>query len=112
MPRFIMIDSDSGYVFGDSADINGRILPCTNPIEACEGLDHSIGEYGRTYIEHYPDSDAARRGANGYFVYRADINGSEAIGLIHDGQSRETIEAVQRDCRLVAFVETRREARD
>lgn len=40
----------------------------------------------------------------GYDVYRADINGSDAVPVVQDGQDRETIEAVERDCEYVGFI--------
>lgn len=104
MPRFIMIDSDSGYVFGDTADLNGKLVPCSNPVEACHAMDHAVGEYRRTYREHGPDSHAARRGASGYFVYTA--REGQRYPFIHDGQDKADIAAVQRNLTLVAFVET------
>ena len=65
-------------------------------------MDESIGECGRDYREM---PSAPNDTKTGYFVYRADINGSEAVPGIVDGQDQEMIEAVERDCEFVAFVE-------
>ena len=48
MTRYILIDNCSGYIFGDSADLNGRIFTGT-PTEYAAALDASIGERGRVY---------------------------------------------------------------
>jgi hypothetical protein len=37
-------------------------------------------------------------------VYRADIDGSEAVPVVEDGQDQETIEMVYGTCRKVAVV--------
>jgi hypothetical protein len=50
------------------------------------------------------DPAAARNGQSGYMAYRNDINGSEAVGHIRDGQDNEMIEAVERDCQLIGFI--------
>lgn len=99
MARYILIDNHSGYIFGDSADINGKIFDGT-PCEVAQAIDESIGEYGRSYEESDPDNSTV----SGYHVYRADIDGSEAVGNIHDGQDQEMIAAVERDCEYVTFV--------
>lgn len=103
MARYILIDSDSGYIWGDTADFatdrqgefDGAI--CI----AARLLDESLGEHGRAYIDSWRRPD----GASGYFVYRADVNGSEAVPVVQDGQDQETIEAVERDCEYVGFVQ-------
>jgi hypothetical protein len=100
MARYILIDNYTGYVFGDSADIDGRIVTGT-PCEVASALDASIGEHGRTYTER---PSAPRDTSTGYHVYRADINGSEAVPVATDGQDAEYIAAVQRDCEFVCYV--------
>lgn len=103
MARYILIDNYTGYIFGDTA-----ALPNTapeSPIDAARAVDESIGEYDRQYTETLdPRSDSVP----GYHVYRADINGSEAHPVVHDGQSRDEIEAVRANCELVAFVRAER----
>jgi hypothetical protein len=95
MARYILIDNCSGYIYGDSADIGGGIVTGT-PVEVAAALDASIGTHGRAYGECGRRELAGSE--TGYHVYRADIDGSEAVPLVHDGQDRETIEAVLRDC--------------
>ena len=63
-------------------------------------LDQSIGGLDEAKYEETPQSDAAAT----YDVYRADVRGSEAMAIITDGQDRETIEAVKRDCDYVATI--------
>lgn len=101
MARYILIDANSGYIFGDSADLNGKIFNGT-AVEYAHALDESNGEHGREYIEH------RRRpmSASGYFVY-SDASGSDAVTAVWDGQSRETVDAVERDCIFEGFIEYR-----
>lgn len=106
MARYILIDSYTGYIFGDSADIDGKVVTGT-PSEVAAALDSSIGEHDRSYTEL---RTAPRDTRTGYMVYRADVNGSEAVPVVRDGQDRETIEAVERDCEFVCFVEAARAA--
>lgn len=98
MARYILIDNCSGYVAGDSADLNGKIFT-GEPLEFAAAFDASIGETGRRY------TDVGRRelasNETGYHVYRADIGGSEVVPVVWDGQDQETIEAVARDCEYV-----------
>ena len=98
MPRYILIDNGSGYIFGDSADLAGRIFSGT-PAEYAAALDASIGEHGRAYAE--VSRHALASNETGYHVYRADVRGSDAVVIVHDGQDQETIESVERDCDYV-----------
>jgi hypothetical protein len=99
MARYIFIERNTGYIWGDSADINGKIVNGT-PCEVAQALDESIGEHGPAeYWETYQSDE------NGvYDVYRADINGSEAVAIIQNGQDQETIEAVIQDCEYVTSI--------
>ena len=99
MPAYIIQDVWTGYIWGDTRDIGGRSVNCESICDACRALDESIGETGRAYaaVSRLP-------GDSGYKVYRADINGSEAVAVIRDGQDRETIDSVERDCEFVGFV--------
>lgn len=99
MARFILIDNCTGYIFGDTADINGRFVACESPIEAARVVDESIGEHGRSY------EDVSRLASNetGYQVYRADVDG-KAIPAVFDGRDAATIEAVERGCKHVAAI--------
>jgi hypothetical protein len=102
MARYILIDSHSGFVWGDSADLDGKVFS-GSAIEYARALDESLGEHDREYIEHHRAPD----GAEGYFVYRADVNSSDAVMTVWDGQDRETIESVERDCQPEGFIETK-----
>ena len=102
MARYILIDNNSGYIWGDSADLNGRIFNGT-PTEYAKALDESVGAFDREYETH----SRAPSGASGYHVYRADVDGSEAVPVVHDGQSQDEIGAVERDCKYVCFIETK-----
>ncbi len=108
MPRYILIDNHSGYIFGDSADIDGKLFVGT-PLEVAAALDASIGEHGRTYTEHSSRPSDTR---SGYHVYRADINGSDVVDVVRDGQDQEMIDAVSSGCEYVGFIEFQRATAD
>ena len=101
MARYILIDNCSGYIFGDSADLNGHIFSGT-PVEFAAALDASIGEHGRTYED--VSRHALASNETGYHVYRADVDGSEAVAVVWDGQDQETIDAVVQDCEYVTTI--------
>ncbi len=116
--RLILIDNNSGFIFGDTAnyrlggldewrdnnsDSNSEIGSLS--LLAARLVDDSIGEHGREYEFITYDPGDTR---TGYFIYRADINGSEALPVVTDGQNQETTDAVHRDCRFEGFVECRR----
>lgn len=99
MPRFILIDSDSGYIWGDSAEFAAGKQSDLTPIEAAKMLDEHLEERGREYF------DVKRlNGRSGYEVYRADVNGAEAVGAIQDGSDLTEIEAVEKHCEHVATI--------
>ncbi len=102
MPAYIIQDAYTGYIWGDTRDIDGKSYSAESIADACRALDHSIGEYDRTYEEV-----SRLSGDTGYIIYRVDINGSEAVPVVRDGQDKETIEAVERDCARVGCVEYR-----
>ena len=100
MARYIIIDRISGYIWGDSADLDGKIFS-GSPLEYAAALDASIGELDgdAEYTEtNKSDPDAT------YDVYRADIGGSEAVAVIRNGEDREIIEAVENDCAYVTSI--------
>lgn len=101
MGRYILIDSNTGNIFGDSADFAADYREDLTPVEAARLLDESIGERGRVYTLM---NSNPRTSATGYDVYRADVGGSDAVPVVYDGQDRETIDAVERDCEYVGFV--------
>ena len=97
MARYIFIDRYSSYIWGDSANIGGKIVTGT-PCEVAEALDKSVGEvqYKHYWETRKSDADAT------YDVYRVDIDGSEQVGII--GQNEELIDAVKRDCEYVTSI--------
>lgn len=101
MARYILIDNCAGYIFGDSADLNGHIFSGT-PVEFAAALDASIGEHGRTYED--VSRHALASNETGYHVYRADVDGSEAVAVVWDGQDQETIDAVVQACEYVTTI--------
>ena len=104
MPRLILIDNYSGYVFGDTADYASFVAAGEmTPLWAARLLDESIGEPGRVYEEYGPNHRPAENDS-AYHVYRADVNGSEAVPVVTDGQDQEMIRAVVENCRKVAVV--------
>jgi hypothetical protein len=100
MARYILIDNNSGYIYGDSADIDGRIVTGT-PCEVARALDESIGETGRTYEML---NSSPRDTSTGYHVYRVDIDGSEIIPVVQDGLDQETIDTVTEHGEFVGYV--------
>jgi len=101
MAHYIIQDAYTGYIWGDTRDIDGKPYAADSIVDACRELDRSIdGSDDRVY------SEVSRlSGDTGYLVYRVDIKGSEAVTIIHDGQDRETIKSVEDDCDLVGYVE-------
>ena len=114
MARYILIDNESGYIWGDSADLDGRIFTGT-PAEYAAALDASLGKPGLVYEEcsaHALGAIGSTHAAvrvSGYHVYRADIGASEVVPVVWDGQDQETIGAVERDCEYVTTLRCDRE---
>ncbi len=115
MPRYILIDNCSGYIFGDTVDmpgdhvIDGRTMrewgDDATPIMAAQWLDEAVvGEFGQRYTE-VSERDLASN-ESGYHVYRADINGSDAIVPIRDGQNQDEIDDVIQNCRYVTTIKS------
>lgn len=98
MPRFIIIDRNSGYIWGDTADFAFEHQSDLDPIAACRLLDESLGEHGREYEETGRHDAAA-----GYDVYQNRSTG-DAVPVVHDGQDPDTIAAVEAACEHVATV--------
>jgi hypothetical protein len=103
MPRYILIDDYTGYIWGDTADL--PLFEGSAPhsdesmIAAARALDESIGGESREY-----EVVSRLDGESGYRVYRADVNGSDAVPVFNDGQDKAAIEAVERDCDFVGCV--------
>lgn len=99
MTRYIIQDAYTGFIWGDTADFAvGRHFD--EITEACEALDQSLGTYDRTYEEVY----GGLRSDTGYIVYRADVDNSEAVPIVQDGQDQETIDAVEHSCVVAGYV--------
>lgn len=86
MPRYILIDTNSGYIFGDTADFAAGKQSDLTPEGAVALLAEHIG------AESAPGSMK---------VYRADINGSEVVPVVRDGQSEDAIRSVEEFCEYV-----------
>ncbi len=100
MARYILIDSHTGFIWGDSADLAGNQPNIwQTPAEFAAALDASLGETGREYTE--VSRRALASNETGYHVYRADVGGSDAITVVQDGTDEEMIAAVERDCEYV-----------
>jgi len=101
MAHYIIQDAYTGYIWGDTRDIDGKVYQAVDVVAACRELDRSIGgAEGRVY------SEVSRLSSDtGYLVYRVDIGGSDAVAVVHDGQNKETIKSVEDECDLVGYVE-------
>jgi hypothetical protein len=114
MARYILIDNCSGYIYFDSADVGGKIWTgdytdnngtlChdDSPIGFARAADRHIGEFDRIY--EIAGRYELQSNDGGYVVYRADINGGEAVPVTEDGQDAEQIAAVIRDCEYVTTI--------
>lgn len=98
MTRYILIDDNSGHIWGDSADLDGAIFAADDPIEYAAALDRATGDPDWSYAW------SASSGGGGYHVYRADVRGSDAITVVWDGQDRDTINAVEQGCEYLGFI--------
>jgi hypothetical protein len=97
--RYIIIDKYTGYIWGDSADYSkGREVDGIE--DACRMLDEENGDTGFTY----ETVDGPCLGDTGYIVY----SGGDIVPVVHDGQSKDEIEAVMR-CRVIGYVKRRSE---
>ncbi len=103
MARYIFIDSSSGYIFGDSADIP-RVTADSTLIEIAAALDASIGQPGREYELQSSNPNTT---ATGYDVWRVDVGGSEVVPVVQDGQDQEVIDAVETEGEYAGFIAVR-----
>lgn len=101
--RLILIDNNSGFIFGEFAsnDYAGSYSADDCLIDAAKHVDADIGAQSRIYTA---SRSAPNSTQTGYHIYRADVRGSEQVGAITDGQYAEMIEAVERDCEYFGFV--------
>lgn len=112
MPRYIMIDSFSGWIYGDTADlpehpdhhlmddVRNSAHSDQAMVAAARWMDEATGNaHGRAY-----QAVSRLDGRHGYEVYRADIGGSDAVSVVWDGQDQDTIDAVIKHCEHVGGV--------
>jgi hypothetical protein len=97
--RLILTDNNSGYVFGDY--ITSDRLCNDVMADAARHVDAEIGMHDRAYevLGHDP-----RDTSTGYHVWRSDINGSDMVPNITDGQDAELLAALERDCEYLGYV--------
>jgi hypothetical protein len=98
VPRFILIDHNTGVIFGDTAAYAPEEQSGLTPIAAARLLDErEVHHIGRSYalLAH-----AAHDNSTGYEVYHAD----DAFPVASDGQHRDTIRRVIRYCEFIGFV--------
>lgn len=94
MPRYILVDRNSGFIWADTASLPGWDESGQDPIDAARLIDEHIGAPGREY-EFFRGTLGAPDG-DGYCVWRVDAaeRGIPVLPVVTDGQDRETIAAV------------------
>lgn len=102
MPRYILIESNSGFIWTDTADLPGWGESGQEPVDAARLIDEYIGAPGREY-ELFRSERSAPDGS-GYHVWRADVAGRETLPVVTDGQDREMIAAVERTCEYLGYI--------
>lgn len=100
MPRYILVESNSGFIWTDTADLPGWRESDQQPIDAARLIDERVGAPGREY-EFFRSARSAPSGS-GYHVWR--VAGRETLPVVTDGQDREMIAAVERDCEYVGYI--------
>lgn len=118
MTRLIIQEARSGFLWADSAlfqpahcadyraggfDPNG---PCSdaNILAAVRTMQWEIGDPDQQWEIVSRHNAHILAGRDGYLVWGVDVNGSDAVAAIQDGQDRDMIRAVERGCELVAVV--------
>jgi|GEM_PF-2340833 len=104
MPRYILIEGNSGTVWGDTARLDGPPREET-PLEAARRLDAHIGLHYECEYEDCGPAGGIDHDEDGYYVYVADPEG-EAIPFNYDGADREFLDMLEERCELVAVVIT------
>lgn len=103
MARYILINSNSGYIWGDSADLGGKIFK-GNAIQFARALDAWIGTEDPKEQDYELLSRPPCDTETGYHVYRANVGRRHTVPVITNGQSQDQIEAVERDCQYEGFI--------
>src|SRR5690606_38830195 len=86
MPRYILIESNSGYIWTDTADLPGWGESGQESVDAARLIDEHIGAPGREY-ELFRSARSAPDGS-GYHVWRADVAGRGPLSAALDGAKR------------------------
>lgn len=107
--HFILIDTNSGYIFADTRDLAGYDPSYATGLRYAEGIDaaakYAAETLDRSLMSEVDGYEIVSRGTpDSYDAYRVDINGSEAVALVWDGQDQETIDTVERECDYVTTV--------
>src|SRR5690606_33288021 len=102
MPRYILIENNSGYIWTDTADLPGWGESGQEPVDAARLIDEHTGAPGREY-EFFRSARSAP-GGSGYHVWRVDVAGREPLSVALDGQDRETVDTVERVGEYVGFI--------
>jgi hypothetical protein len=97
MTRYILIESNSGYIWADTVDFGvGRH---ERPEQAARRIDKVLD--ARHADEHsYILYNGNTSGRDGYYIYRAP----NSFRTDYGGQDQDVIEAVERDCAYAGFV--------
>jgi hypothetical protein len=84
MPRYILVEVNSGFVWGDTASLPEFSNTNQTPIDAARVLDESLSEYNRGYEQVFPHEIM---GQDGYLVYEVD----DTVPVVYDGQDKEML---------------------
>lgn len=98
--HYVIVDNHSGYIWGYTADVNGKTIPCQSAIEAAKVIDESMGEHGRLYEE------VSRLASNetGYHIYQVPEHDGKEVVVIQKEQHESTTDPSLWGCELVATV--------
>lgn len=98
MPRWILVDHESGDIHGDTA----VFAPDEDltPLEAAKRLDATLDRLGRTY-EQVPRRQV---GPYAYLVFTADLEGPERVPAMVDGHDFDAMNLLTRYGMLVTCV--------
>ena len=101
MPRFILIDTYTGNIAGDTANFPRFALTEQTPIDAIRLLDESNRE---TRFDYKIVPLTRLDWCDGYLVY--DASALTFLPPIEDGADRQTVDTVELLCRFVCAVQT------
>jgi hypothetical protein len=106
MARYILIDNGSGFIWGDSADLDGKPFAGT-ALDFAAALDRQVDPSAAADRAYVAESRADGANVTGYHVYRADWDaepGKPPFPVVRDGQSQAEITAVTLDCLYQGFI--------